>query len=318
MRNLSELRTEVKNHIKTGAIVDSRLTDFANDAVNMVARGVDLAHLRDEATFSSVASTRRYYLETDILRVLSVYDTTNDRELTRRPDSYLDRADPDRSETGTPYSYALGPMTEYRGEMTSTTTVTVVSSNASDSSTKKVRILGISGGVEDTELISLSGTTNVNSTKTWSSVFGIRKSDVTTGAVTVTQTGGAITLSVIAPAKKVTQYQALDLFNIPNATNNYRAKFYRVPRRMVNDQDVPEMPEVFERVIFTALLLLCREELQDFKRADELRVLFERDMIAIKANQGTTRNTRRRWGGRGQGIEMNRINSNFPPTFVFK
>lgn len=317
MRNLSELRTEVKNHIKTGAISDSRLNEFANDSTKLIARGVDLAHLRDELTFSSVASTRRYYLETDILRVLSVYDQTNDRELTRLPDSIVDRADPDRSDTGVPYSYALGPMTEFSAQMTTTTTVTVVSSDAADGSTKKVRINGLVGGVEDTELIALNGTTPAVSTKSFSAVFGIRKQDTTSGKVTVTETGVGTVLATIAPAKKVTQYQALDLFNIPSGVNVYRVKFYRVPRRLVNDQDMPELPEVYERLMLTAMLMYCREELQDFKRADELRVLFERDLMALKANQGQVRNTRRRWGGRS-GVEGNRLGSNFPGTFIIR
>ncbi len=317
MRNLSELRTEVKYHIKTGSITDSRLNEFANDSQKLIARGVELAHLRDELTFNSVASTRRYYLETDILRVLSVYDETNDRELSRLPDSTIDRADPNRSDTGVPYSYALGPMTEFAGTMTTADKVTVVSSDASDTSTEKVRINGIVDGVEDTELVALDGVTPVDSAKTFSSVFGIRKQDTSAGKITVTEKIAGTVLSVIAPAKKVTQYQALDLFNIPSGVNTYRVKFYRVPRRMVNDQDMPEIPEVYERLLLTAMLMYCREELQDFKRADELRLLFERDLVSLKSNQGQIRNSRRRWGGRS-GIEGNRLGSNFPGTFIIR
>lgn len=274
---------------------NARLDYFLNKGQDRVAKKVLLSHLKDETTFASVASTQRYFFRADILKILGIFDTDNDKKLIEYTDQRWDMLDVDRDSEGTPYGFRQWSPTEYERQLSSGSTITVVSSDNADT-TQKVRINGVVGGVNDTELLTLNGTTNVTGSKTFTAIHGVRKDGATEGKVTVTD--GSNTLAVIAPADLYTQYQPVDMVYIPDAVYNYRVKFVRTPRKMVNAEDVPDVPELYSDLVLIGAEIEAREDLNDFQRANDLRAIFDNEHKDIKANQGSNRRRRRIYGRR--------------------
>lgn len=292
-RNLSQMRTELLNRLKTNnkGVSNSRLTAWLNDAQDLIAMTMDPMHLVETGSFATVADQRKYYFEQEFLKILSLVDSTGDLELEYKSEGFLEQVDPKLDDSGAPMFYSVYGNSWTKGNVedqaSSTVTISIISSSASDTS-EKVRINGVISGAPGTELITLNGTSAVAGTASFSDIHSISKDSVTSGVVTVTLVGATnVTAAVFGPNQLAREYQPIYLWPIPSDVRTINTRSIRRPRQMVNDEDFPDYPELYHETILIAATArghddLFRPELSAQVRANELAPMIAR----LNAQQG--------------------------------
>lgn len=279
--NLDRLLSEAGQRLRNQGISDAQLTIWANNAVEEIASRARFTHLFSDEEVTTEANLRTYYLR-DIMhgQITLIVDETSEQEVYPKDERELIRMDLNRDDTGDPCYYSVTGVEQFERQLSSASTITVVSSDSGDT-TQKVRIRGVVGGAEDYELLSLNGATNVTGTKSFTEIRGISKDAVTDGKVTVTD--GTNTLAVIPRSRFSQEYQEFNLTPVPDAAYSLRVFGYRRPMDMVNDEDVPEIPESFHELILMGIQKRGHEYLYDFNRANELMAIMlqkEKDLVS--------------------------------------
>lgn len=310
-RNFLNLRTELLSRLRTSTNVISatRSGAWLNDAQQDVANEFDFDHLENTESLSTVASTSKYYLKFGYGKIISVIDQSNQQEVTYRSRSDIEVMDPDLSQTGTPYHWHLQGWSYVRAQPTSASVITAVSSSASDTS-QKVRLVGRVSGEQDTELLTLNGTTDVVGTKSFTQIDGAYKDTATTGRVTVTSNSAAVTVAQFAPASLVDENQPMLLWPVPSGVITMQVRGFRQPRDMINDQDMPDMPSAFHDLVLLRATVIGQ---RDLYRPELARDLEEREyfpeLARLRKQEGLSRyrrsqviggsaNDEQYWGGR--------------------
>lgn len=281
--NLSQLRSELGTRLKATTTISNAQKDlWLNLAQSEIALSLDPKNLEQTDKFTSTANSRKYFLNFNFCKIISIIDETNNRELYPTNEAELESADPDLSFTGTPSHWAFRGLEFLRAQPSASGVITIVSSSASDT-TQKVRINGLISGSADTELLTLNGTTTVTGTKTWDagteaqpSIFSISKDGTTTGRITVARSD---TLAVIAPNDYIEERQPIYLYPIPTATNTYRIRGYKRPRVMVNSEDFPDLPSAFHELVLLGAVIRGHRALFRFKAAAEIELREYRPML---------------------------------------
>lgn len=194
---------------------------------------------RTEGTFALVSGTKYYYMARQLNLAIKpkFFNQTDDTHpITSCDYDHILSIDPDQSETGTPRKMAfveLSPVQRQPNESSDTGAVGAKSSSSSDTS-QEVYISGLrtSGGVliEDTDVISLSGTTFVASAKTgWHTFRVVSKNEDSVGFVTVSETDGVNTYAIIDPYSSHSEYQKWRAWPTSDVTDTIRYTGYRLP-----------------------------------------------------------------------------------------
>ena len=285
--NLSTLRTELGKKIKNTAISNDRKDRWLNMAQDDLASEMDFDHLIYTTTFASVASQKKYYLENEFNKIMAVVDETGDQSLTELTESEMEDLDPDRGDTGVPFVYSLFGYEWVGGTLAASGAISIVSSSASDT-TQKVRIRGTVSGVDDTELLTLNGTTTATGTKTFSNVYSIVKDTTTTGRVTVSS--GTTTLGVFSPADLDLPRQPLYLYPTPSDIRTYRVRGIRRPKRLINTEDFPDFPGAYHELVLVGAAIRGHMDLFRPTIAASVRQLEYEPMLAkFKKQAGNKR-----------------------------
>lgn len=159
-----------------------------------------------------------------------------------------------------PLEYADAGTTGARNQPTSASVITVVSSSASDTSII-VRVQGFVSGELLTEAITLTGTTPVAGTNTFTEIVRVSKDDATVGVITFTSNAAAVTNATLGPREFTAVYRKIQLYRVPNAADTITILYkMRVPR-LVNDEDVPILP-IEDYLIHGAYADMLREQRQ--------------------------------------------------------
>ncbi len=213
--------------------------------VNMAMRIV--ATQRDRPQFfvsSSVATVDGQYAgyvinNPDIDVIKKMYITAEDQELSELPyEVMLDTFTlPSNYSEGVPTHFAVEKIKGAKADPSSASAVKIVSSSASDT-TQIVRVVGISGGVRVQEEKTLTGTTGVSTTATFTEIYSIEKSARTVGAITVTSNADAVTNAVIAPDALSARYIYFRVHPCPDGVYTIAILAKRTIHPMVDDRDV--------------------------------------------------------------------------------
>lgn len=125
---------------------------------------------------------------------------------------------------------------------TSAETLVVTSSSGSDT-TQLVRINGIdSNSVAITELISVNGTSSVTSVNTYADYHSASCDETKVGILTITGNTSATVYGRMGPGEKTIRYKRLRLFMPPSTANSLAMIYKKSPKRLIEDQDIPEIP----------------------------------------------------------------------------
>lgn len=271
--NLARLQDEAATRVRNSAISDAQWTIWANAAQAEVASKIDLPSLSYSVALSTVDGTRSYYLDEFLPgSIVKIVDETNERDLIEVDDTDLVRKDLDRDEEGAPTHYSCDGIFTVEAQPSAATVVSAVSASASDT-TQKVMVRGLVSGALDYELITLTGTTQVSTTKQFSELFQVSKDAVTVGKITVKS--ATQTFSVIPRAELATEYLRINCYPVPDAVYTMRSYGYRRPMELVSSEDFSELPVDFHELIVFGMQKRAHDSLYDFDRGDKLQAYID-------------------------------------------
>src|SRR3990167_3005510 len=169
---LNDLRTEVRANVKATQLPTNRIDLWANLAQDQILRVLDPEFLKETTTITTASSTRLYFVQSSINRILSVVDQTNLKTLTQESETRVERADPGLDDGGSPSFYSLFGMSYVNQQPSSASAIRIVSSDNTDT-TQQVQLVGISSGSEIDETLTLNGTVNVNGTVSFTTLLRV-------------------------------------------------------------------------------------------------------------------------------------------------
>lgn len=235
-----EFESLVKFHIN---LVYRRLLDLGKNP-----------HETREFTLTTTSGTSQYGLPHYVRRVLNIEDPTNRRSIFGVTGRQYDVRYPGTDATGTPdQAYPLGVFGVEK-QPSAAGVITLVSSDNGDSGTDyKVNVRGFSSGVLVDETVTMTGTTPVSTTTSFTTLERIVKvpiSDSTLfdGDITVTD-AAANTLTIIPTYWESPDHQWIEFYPIPDAAITYtvRAEMRKPP--LVADSDWPEIAQEYHDLL---------------------------------------------------------------------
>lgn len=240
---LSVMRTQVQRLIQM--VGDSgygaKIDDWINQRYDDIMRRYEWPQVRRTTTFVTTADSETQVLIKDVDRVLQIQDRTNDVVLQKIDPQLAAKTMVDLQDTsGIPHAYWEEEDT-VAAQPTSGSTLSIASNSASDV-TQTVRVWGIVNGEEDSEQVSLAGTTAQVTTRSFTRVDRVAKSDVTIGRVRVTANAGAVTVVDLGSGEYTARYTRIHLVRRPNAAITYNMTYLYKVLRLINDQDIPVIP----------------------------------------------------------------------------
>lgn len=248
-KNLAQLRVELANRLKNTKIGNDRLTTWLNDAQDIITNMMDPDHLMVNTTFTTVADQRKYYLDLEFNKIISIVNEDANIQLDQISEGDLEDIDPDRTTSGQPYLFSVFGLEWIKAQLDVPSTITIVSTKSADT-TQKVRINGIVDGVDDTELLTLNGTTPVTGSKVFTEIFNVPKNGITSGKVIVS--AGATIIAELASFELAHQYQPVHLYPMPSGAESHRVRGIRRPRPMVYDEQFPDFPVGYHELVLIA------------------------------------------------------------------
>jgi hypothetical protein len=233
-----------------GTRVQDTTTPFAtilkpliNKRYFQVLRVINWQNIRYDYTFDTVAGTQDYVLPDDFGKEISVRDTTNGLELGSYDYQKLVTDYPDEVEDSGSVARYIITEEVVKEQPTSTSVVSMVSSSSADT-TQSILIRGITGGIETTELVLLTGTSTnplAHSTNSYTRIKGISKSAITTGSVTLTTNSATVQLAVLPPKVTESRYKIMKLHYVPTTTIEISVPYIIKPLPLVENNDYPTL-----------------------------------------------------------------------------
>jgi hypothetical protein len=238
-KDFNTMKTNVGTRIQdTSAAMATIIGTFLNKRYFQVLRAINWQNVDYDYTFTTVSGTQNYALPDDFGKEISVRDTTTGVELARVDYQDLVTTYPDEvTDSGSPARYVIYEDV-VKAQPTSSSALAIASSSTADT-TQTILIRGITGGVETTESVTLTGTTTANSTNSYTRIKGISKSATTTGSVTITSNSAAVTLSVMAPKVTESRYKLMKLHYVPTTSLVISVPYIIKPMPMTEVNDYP-------------------------------------------------------------------------------
>lgn len=254
-----DLQLQALRWIDEGEDADITLT-LVKEAINRSHRQVLTARVwpfmlwPNEETLTTTAGTRKYALKPGIGKLLTLWDTTARTFVPLIPRREWEGMGVDRTEQVLPLGAIYGDWWPVKAQPTSATTLSLVSTSASDT-TVTVQLTGLdSDGEYLTETVTMTGTTPVATSGSFAFLLGVTKIGTWVGTLTLSTSGGT-SLLVLKAAETSKQYPTLEFVETPEGTRSYTWTAQRMPTTLVNDNDIPDTPAPFSQIhVYDALL----------------------------------------------------------------
>jgi hypothetical protein len=135
--------------------------------------------------------------------------------------------------------------------------VTISSSSLLDTGAAKgVVITGYtSAGGMQTETITPNGLTPVSGSLVFTTITAVTMQDAWVGTMVLTHSGGTVGL-VLPAGVAARQYPMLRFYATPATTGTIDYRFYRKPRVLTRDNDIPEIPDPYSQILVWDTLLM--------------------------------------------------------------
>jgi hypothetical protein len=210
-------------------------------------------------TLSVTADQKVYALHPEVSQLLFVYNPTSDEYLEEVAPKGLMESEADWND-GTidqPDRFMLTGLSKVLTQPSAASVVTATTTGGTESSANSLLVTGISNGVIVTETLT--------SGSSWASLTGSQSFDVITDITkigaswsrTVTLTANGQTLLVLGATSYGQQYRTFELLESPTTATSLLYRFYRRPRQLVYDNDIPDVPAGFgDILVYTALIAM--------------------------------------------------------------
>lgn len=136
-----------------------------------------------------------------------------------------------------------------------------------------VTVMGyVSGQLQEEELL-LNGSSSVATTKSFTSLVRISKSDKTHGYITATSNSGVVTNAILDPGDNDIDVQTVKLYPIPSATETISYEAYITHPHLYKDSDAPLIPSEFHNLLVLDLYIRLESE---WNKAEVSQVTIDR------------------------------------------
>jgi len=209
-------------------------------------------------TFSTVASQKSYALHQEFLTPLYFKNRTTNAYLTEVPFRSLQETGANwTADTGSIDRFYLQGFTPVLRQPTSASAVSIVSSSAADSTAAKaITIYGDTADGMTSETLTPNGTTTVTGTTSFTTITEVSKGAAWAGTATVSY--GATTALTLFANELSRQYPQLFSLRLPSSVEVVEYRFYRKPRTLSADSDIPNIPAPFDAIlVWDALLMMA-------------------------------------------------------------
>lgn len=267
--------------------VTTRFRSFLNETQNEILCEPGMAALRNGSiTFASVASTPQYSLPQAVARVKTVYEITNDQQLTAKSIDWYRAAYPDvAAVTGTPAYFVDLGLTSIDTQPAAATEVFVDSTAAGDTGTAYVEGYR-TGGYFRSLSVTMTGTTGVSLAAAITDLVFLTKfyiSAAAVGSVTLqTTAAGGTVLATIPIGQTYARYRRIALVPTPAAAVTYTVDFEYDVQNMSIANDEPILPPRFHRMLATGARQKEYTWRDDVTNAEREARDFQRDMRKLK------------------------------------
>lgn len=205
-------------------------------------------------TIPVVAGVQSYSLHERFRALMWARRRSDGQQIVERSqEMFGDAGYPEIGATGLPGDFTLDAVAQVKGQPTSASVLAVASSAPADA-TNTVTAAGMTaaGYVEETITVGSSGVQSFLPGQ----VFWIRKNSTTwAGVLTVTANAGTITILTLRADEWGRNYRQIKFTHIPSASDTVEYQFYRLGKTLSHDNDVPELPYPFSRIlVYDALL----------------------------------------------------------------
>ena len=210
-------------------------------------------------TLSVTANQKVYSLHPRFGHPLFFYNPTTDQYLEEiSPKGLLEAgADWDDGESTEPDRFMLTNVSKILAQPASAGVVVVTTTGGTEVAANSVIVRGSYNGVEVSETLS-SG--SAWSTLTGSQSFDVIEDITKVGATwtrTITAARGATTLLILGASVFGQQFRTFELIDDPTAAATLTYRFYRQPRQLVLDNDIPDLPKGFDDIlVYQALIAM--------------------------------------------------------------
>jgi hypothetical protein len=263
MLRFVDLQTRVKrllDEAATSAVTDTTdalVEDSLNAAHKRLCLSRSWAFLKWPKTeeVSSTAGVSCMTLNPNLGRLLWVWDVAQGCYLSMIPMREWEALGVDK-QAERPAGVVYGGYWPVMQQPTEATVLTIVSSSASDTSTRHVTVRGVnaSGDVVE-ETLTANGVTAVTGDEEFVSILNITKIGAWVGTLSLKIS--ATTILTLTTGEYAKQYPTLEFVEIPDASKEFVYAFCRIPRTLTQDNDIPEVPYPFSEIlVYDALLEL--------------------------------------------------------------
>jgi hypothetical protein len=252
------------------ADVVTRFKAFANETHRNILSDPDLTKLRDgSTTFASLADREEYGLTPAAIRISSITERTNQRRLVEMSLNELRALDPALTATGAPEAYIRLGVAAVALQPADASELFLKSTAAGD--TQVAYVEGFTtGGFPRSASVTLTGTTAVSlsaTITTWERVTKVYLASAAVGVITLHEDSGVGTeLARIGIGQKASRYYGIQLYPTPSQAITYYVDGQFAVTDMVNDTDVPLLPEDFHDLIGLGIRVKEYEKTDDLKR----------------------------------------------------
>lgn len=301
---LQKLRQDPISSLSTDTTTEAYRAQIAvNRAIARVWNHKSWSFKSRSDTLALTASTASYPLPKLVGEPYSTISSLHPYKVFPISKHLFDLYVPNPTATGNPYFMILSEMRGVTTQLSSASTIGAVSSSASDT-TQKVLVKGIVSGEEDYEELTLNGTTQVTTTKSFSSIQSITKSATTAGRVTITSTGDSSTLLVLSPIDQTARLRQATFYPTPSASATITIHHFRLPPFLTHAYEDHQIPRRWDYVVdqwayALALQAKGQDQLAEFQNqialatkmleedmASEEIISIEEPVLPLKAGEG--------------------------------
>lgn len=204
----------------------------------------DWGHLRRlESNLTFTAGQLNLYLPPYVDTLIGIVDTTNNiyAEPTQL-NSLIYQAASVFETSGVFYAFAPSGEVGRKADFASTPeTLTVVSSSSADTATT-IRLRGIKASGEYSESVTLTGTTPIATSATFTDFLDAATNSAHAGFLTISGTTSGVTYAIIPESARTVRYKRYRLLRPPSGANSYAIVYKKAIARLINDDDSTEIP----------------------------------------------------------------------------
>ncbi len=275
---------------ETGSDFETMIKRAVERFYRLILGSVDQDQERREFTLTTVASTPKYGLSLYVKRILNIEDATNVRSVTEMSAAEYDAMHPGTTVTGSPERYYPFGVFGVQTQPSAASVVSITSDVPGDSGgSRYVRVSGYnSAGTLITERVTLTGTSAISTTSSFSSIEQVNKSNDSTSTITgnLTVAAGSTTLAVIPVWAGAGNYLWIEFYPIPDSALSLTVRAIMRKLPLLYDEDWPQFDDDFHDLLVTGPGSELMPTVGKNSLAGKLNAQFDRNFERFKSAQG--------------------------------